>query len=137
MIDRLDQDLRFKQSALRLRAYRQELLASNIANADTPYFNAKDINFKSALQNVLSGSGQGSLELSRTSPSHLPGQVTNPLEAEAKYRTEYQGAVDGNTVNIDVERGAISENSIQMEAMLTFINGSLKTMQSAIQGQNQ
>ena len=135
MLDRLDRELRFEQTALNLRAYRQELLASNIANADTPYFKAKDIDFKNALENVMANRGDNSIELSRTSPAHIAGQGTGLLESQLKYRTEYQGAVDGNTVNIDVERGAFAENSIHMEAMLTFIKGSLKDMQTAIQGQ--
>lgn len=138
MIDRLDLELRTEQTALNLRAYRQELLASNIANADTPYFKAKDIDFKSAFENILAGRGAGGIgnvDLTRTSPAHIAGQGTGLYEPQAKYRTEYQGSVDGNTVNIDVERSAFAENSIHMEAMLTFIKGSLKDMQTAIQGQ--
>ncbi|GAB2182543.1 flagellar basal body rod protein FlgB [Denitratisoma sp. agr-D3] len=135
MIDRLDREFGVKQSALNLRAYRQELLASNIANADTPYFKARDIDFKSAFQNVMSGRNTGSVELARTSSAHIQGQSDGQFDPQAQYRTEYQGAVDGNTVNIDVERGAFAENSIHMEALLTFLKDSIKEMQTAIQGQ--
>lgn len=135
MIDRLDQELRFSQTALNLRSYRQELLASNVANADTPYFKAKDVDFKSALANVMSGATNGAIEMTKTAQNHLGGQGVGRFESQTKYRAEYQGAVDGNTVNIDVERSALAENSIHMEALLTFIRGSLKDMQMAIQGQ--
>lgn len=138
MIDRLEQDLRFTRTALNLRGYRQELLASNIANADTPHFKARDIDFRSALANALGGAGADAaapLDLARTQRGHLGGEGSAPYGAAAKYRTEYQGAVDGNTVNMDVERAAFTENALQMEAMMTFINGRLRTMNSAIQGQ--
>ncbi|RTL57790.1 MAG: flagellar basal body rod protein FlgB [Rhodocyclaceae bacterium] len=134
MIDRLDRELNATQTALNLRAYRQELLASNIANADTPHYKAKDVDFKSAFANALSGRNQG-VTLATTAPGHLPGTGTGRFESQAKYRTEYQGAVDGNTVNIDVERGAFTENAVQMEALLTFMRGQFKDMQTAIVGQ--
>jgi len=135
MIDRLDRELSAKTSALNLRAYRQELLASNIANADTPHFKARDIDFKSAFENVMSSRNVGGINLNRTAQGHLDGQGDGQYSSQAQYRTEYQGAVDGNTVNIDVERGAFAENSIHMEALLTFIKGSMQQMQTAIQGQ--
>jgi flagellar basal-body rod protein FlgB len=137
MLDRLQQDLRPIQTALGLRGHRQELLASNIANADTPYYKARDIDFKSALGAAL-GNGGGdaaSLSLARTSPGHLASEGTGPYGATIKYRTEYQGAVDGNTVNMDVERASFAENALQVEALITFINGRFRTLQSAIQGQ--
>lgn len=135
MIDRLDRELSIKQSALNLRAYRQELLASNIANGDTPNYKAKDIDFKLALNNVIAGKAPGSIDMARTAVGHLSGTGTGRFDSESKYRTEFQGSVDGNTVNIDVERSAFAENSIQMEALLTFIKGDFKDMQTAIMGQ--
>lgn len=135
MIDRLDHEIGRRQTALNLRAYRQELLASNIANADTPHYKAKDVDFKTALGNVMAGNNPGSIALARTAAGHQSGQGQGPFESQAQYRAEYQGAVDGNTVNIDVERSAFAENSIQMEALITFIKGSLRDMQTAIQGQ--
>lgn len=139
MLDRLEQDLRFTRNALGLRAYRQELLASNIANADTPNFKARDLDFRSALNSALGNAGgAGSLPdtaLERTHAGHLPGMAGTLQNAYAKYRTEYMGAVDGNTVNMDVERAAFTENSLQMEAMMTFVNSRLRTMNAAIQSQ--
>ena len=134
MIDRLGQDLKPMQTALGLRGYRQELLASNIANADTPNFKARDIDFKAALGNAL-GKGGGGLSLVRTQAGHLSANGEAPYGATTEYRAEYQGAVDGNTVNMDVERSSFAENALQVEALITFINGRFRTMQTAIQGQ--
>ena len=136
MLDRIDRELAFSRNALNLRVYRQELIASNIANADTPHYKARDIDFKSALGKVLSGqTPQAPLGLATTAPAHLDGEKNNALSALSQYRTEYQSAVDGNTVNMDVERASFAENSIQVEALLTFINGNFKKLQSALQSQ--
>jgi len=133
MINRIDQELSFSQTALNLRAYRQELLASNIANADTPNYKARDIDFKAALEGALGKGQSGALALVQTSERHLPAAGSNRFGAAVQYRSEEQSNVDGNTVSMDVERAAFAENAIQMEAMLTFINGRFKTLNSAIQ----
>lgn len=136
MTDRLDATLRFHQTALNARAFRQQVIASNIANADTPNYKARDLDFREALAGALGAKGGDALALKTTSPRHIPGGgATDPLTAALKYRNEEQGAVDGNTVNMDVERSAFAENSVQYQASLTFINGMLTTMQRAIQGQ--
>ena len=133
MIDRIDAHLQVKRTALNARAYRQELLASNIANADTPNFKARDIDFKATLEATLAGRTEGGLALARTSSRHLDNQTGRPLGAAAKYRTEFQPNVDGNTVNMDVERAAFADNAVQMEAMLTFVRSDLNTLQAAMQ----
>ena len=133
MTNRIDQELSFSQTALNLRAYRQELLASNIANADTPNYKARDIDFKSALNGALGKSQGGALALKQTSERHLPAPGGNRFGAAVQYRSEQQSSVDGNSVSMDVERAAFAENAIQMEAMLTFINGHFKTLNSAMQ----
>ncbi|MDP2808778.1 MAG: flagellar basal body rod protein FlgB [Rhodocyclaceae bacterium] len=136
MIDRLDQELRFHQLSLGVRAQRQELLASNIANADTPHYKARDIDFRSALEGAISGRAEGALAVRRTAPGHLEGEGGGGrFGAAVRYRSEYQAAVDGNTVNMDVERSAFAENAIQIEAALTFVREKFRHMQSAIQGQ--
>ena len=135
VLDRLDSELNFTQKALNLRAYRQELIASNIANADTPHYKARDIDFKSTLDNALSGRTDGALGMARTSARHLPGEEASPYAGAMKYRTEYQSAVDGNTVNMDVERSALAENSLHIEALLTFVRDSFKNMQTALTSQ--
>jgi len=132
VLDRLDSELNFTQKALNLRAYRQELIASNIANADTPHYKARDIDFKSTLDNALSGRMDGPLGLARSSARHLPGEESSTYAGAMKYRSEYQSAVDGNTVNMDVERSAFAENALHVEALLRFVGEKFKAMQSAL-----
>jgi flagellar basal-body rod protein FlgB len=135
VLDRIDSQMKVMQKALSLRSYRQDLLASNIANADTPHYKARDVDFRSALDNALSGRMNGSLTLTRTAAGHIAGGDDNAISGDVKYRTEYQSAVDGNTVNMDVERAAFAENAVHMEALLTFLRGDIKDLQAAIQGQ--
>ncbi len=134
MSSRLDEAMRFHQTALNTRAYRQQVIASNIANADTPNYKARDVDFREALKGALAGKS-GSLALSTTSARHLAAAGASPLEANLKFRNDQQGAVDGNTVNMDVERSAFAENAVQYQASVTFINGLITGMQRAIQGQ--
>lgn len=138
MTDRLENHLGFYRTALNLRSHRQELLASNIANADTPHFKASDIDFKSAFAAALGRTGAdagASLDMARTQAGHLAAGGSGPYGAATKYRAEYQGAVDGNTVNMDVERAAFTENALQVEALITFINKRFQGMERAISGQ--
>lgn len=129
----LDDALRFNQTALNLQARRQEMLASNIANADTPQYKARDIDFRSALASAIGGAAGGALPMTRTSGAHLP-LTGGGFDAHIGYRQELQSAVDGNTVNMDVERAAYAENSLQYEASLNFVNSLLRGMQTAISG---
>jgi flagellar basal-body rod protein FlgB len=133
MIDRIDNETRVLQTALNLRAYRQELLASNMANADTPHYKARDIDFKNALAGALGAAG-GTLKLANTAAAHLQGINANTFGAPLQYRGEQQSAVDGNTVNMDVERSNFADNALQVEALLTFVRGSFKDMTNAIAG---
>lgn len=134
MSSMLDKEIGFHQAALDVRAYRQQLLASNIANADTPHYKARDVDFKAALAGAVNGRLEH-LALSTTSQRHLGPAGGNLLEAFSGYRGELQSSVDGNTVNMDVERSAFAENALHYEASITFINGLLRTMQQAVQGQ--
>lgn len=130
----LDNQLRNHQAALNLQAHRQQLLASNIANADTPNYKARDIDFRAALSGAVGGR-LGPLALSATRSGHLAASVNNPLDRYTRYRAEFQSSVDGNTVSMDTERAAFAENAVHYEASITFINGLLQGMQRAISGQ--
>jgi flagellar basal-body rod protein FlgB len=134
MKTQLDNALQFHQTALNLQAQRQQMLASNIANADTPNYKARDIDFRSALKGAMGGR-TGPLALAGTSSRHLAAGTEMPFGAYVGYRGEFQSSVDGNTVNMDVERAAFAENSVHYEASVTFINGLLRSMQTAISGQ--
>jgi len=145
MIDRLNHMMDFQQRALGLRAARQEMLASNIANADTPHYKARDMDFKAALQGAKGGNSvntpgtagmAGTLPLSMTALGHQSGDKGGgAFDAAVRYRSEYQSAVDGNTVNMDIERAAFAENALRIEAALTFVRDQFRTVQMAVQGQ--
>ena len=129
-----DRQIQFHQTALNLQAHRQQLIASNIANADTPNYKAKDVDFRAVLQGALKASNSG-VPLATTQSGHIQGGGAPTLEALTGYRSELQSAVDGNTVNMDVERAAFAENALRYEASVTFINGMLRSMNTAITGQ--
>lgn len=135
MAKQIDSTLQFHASALNLRAQRQQLLASNIANADTPGFKARDIEFRQALQDVLAGRTAGA-PLARTAAAHLaaPHNGGTPGSGALQYRSAAQPSFDGNTVDMDVERAQFAENAIHYEANLMFLNSQLKSLLSALQG---
>ena len=129
-----DRQIQFHQTALNLRAHRQQLIASNIANADTPNYKAKDVDFRAALQGALQAA-TSTVPLATTQSGHIQGGGAPTLQGLTGYRAELQSAVDGNTVNMDVERAAFAENALHYEASVTFINGMLRSMNTAITGQ--
>lgn len=133
MISKIDNAFSFQQQALDLRAYRQQILAGNIANADTPNYKARDFDFSTALKEAVAGRSGGPLPLSTTAAQHLSGSAGSS-PARLLYRTPAQASADGNTVDMDIERAQFSENAIQYEAGLTFIGLQIKTLMSAIQG---
>jgi flagellar basal-body rod protein FlgB len=129
----LDQIFGFYQKALALRAERQQLIASNIANADTPNFKARDIDFRAAMDAVQDGRTSSGV-LARTTARHLLPAGTSAAGTPLLYRATVQASVDGNTVDMDVERAQFADNALRYEANLTFISGQIKTMLAAIQG---
>ncbi len=134
MTSRIDEALHFHQTALSLRTARQELLASNIANADTPNYKARDIDFASALQGALSGS-TAKLPLAATSPRHLEGTTGDSvMGAPVMYRKVLQPSADGNTVDMDIERAQFADNALRYEASVNFINAQIKGVLTALQG---
>ena len=135
MLNRLDDMLSFHTQALRVRDQRQQVLASNIANADTPHYKARDLDFKTALQGALKGApAAGGAALTATAPGHLAGNPGLAANAGLLYRTPAQGSVDGNTVDVDAERAAFAENAVHYEFNLTRISQQIKGMLAVIQG---
>lgn len=138
----LDASFNFHESSLRLRAQRQELLAGNIANADTPNFKARDLDFSTALKSAISENSQlttlgNTMKPIATSAMHIgANNAATPADAtDIKYRGILQGSVDGNTVDMDVERNQFTDNAIRYEASVMMISGKIKRMLAAIQGQ--
>ncbi|HZN23175.1 MAG TPA: flagellar basal body rod protein FlgB [Burkholderiales bacterium] len=126
---RLDELFRFSQTALKVHAHRQQLIASNIANADTPGYKARDIDFASVLKNA-----QGAQTKPQLQPVGTTGLDATPFGAELLYRSVVQRSVDGNTVDLDIERAQFAENAVRYEAQLTFVSSQVKAMLAAIQG---
>jgi len=124
--------LDFQAAALSLQAQRAKVLASNIANADTPNYQAKDFDFSKALAQATAPQAGTAV---RTHPAHFaaPGAAGSPPALQ--YRQPLQAALDGNSVDLDTERAAFAENSVRYEATLRFLNNQIKTMLSAINGQ--
>ncbi len=146
MLDKMTQRLDFHGNALVLRAERQRILASNIANADTPGYVARDFHFPTVLRELSNNSSGFTLDgpattakAAATHDTHLP--VLSMRNSESRqaaalgYSTQSQPHVDNNSVDLDRERANFVDNSVHYESTLRFINGQSKTMLSAIQGQ--
>lgn len=119
------------EAALKVRGERVGVLAGNLANADTPNFKARDLDFAS----VLSNEGEKSLGLIKTSAMHLDNAAGALSGGELKYRIPFQPSLDGNTVEVPIEQAAFAENAVRYQASLMFINRRIASIESAITGQ--
>ena len=135
MLNRLTDALDFQAQALSLRSERQRLIASNIANADTPGYVARDMNFAQALKNAT-GNGQTASTLTASQPGHIGGGASQGgTFSTLMYAAPSQTNLDRNTVDMDRERASFADNTVKYEATLRFIGSSVKTTLSAITGQ--
>ncbi|GGC07781.1 flagellar basal body rod protein FlgB [Marinobacterium zhoushanense] len=122
--------------ALLLRARRAEVLANNIANADTPGFKARDIDFASILHGELGGEQDPlSTELAQTQAGHAGEFIEPDFAAELMFRTPSQPSVDGNTVEVQEEMARYSDNAIRYQSSFTMLNSKFKGLVSAIKGE--
>jgi len=133
MINRLTDQLDFQGQALALRSERQRLIASNIANADTPGYVARDMDFAQALKEAT-GAVQPMRAMAVSQPGHIAGSPGARAEANLVYATPSQTNLDRNTVDMDRERASFADNAVKYEATLRFINGNVRTMLDAIRG---
>ena len=120
-------------AAISVWSQRNEVLASNIANADTPNYKARDIDFKS----VLAGTAQSNLSMTTTNAGHLPMDASFAADQSMLYRMPSQPSLDGNTVESDVEQAEFSKNALRYQASLRFINGRVSSLRAAISGGHQ
>ncbi|MFW6346063.1 MAG: flagellar basal body rod protein FlgB [Halomonas sp.] len=135
MIDRLEAAFNFHQQALGLRQQRHQVLASNIANADTPGYKARDMDFASALQQAVGkgNAGGSGLGLARTAEHHISAQGGPMGHADLLYRVPDQPSLDGNTVDMDRERNAFADNAVRYQAALTILNRRIQGLKNAMQ----
>ena len=139
MLNRLTDSLDFQAQALSLRSERQRLIASNIANADTPGYVARDINFAQALREAT-GSGSPAAVLRASQPGHIGGGgggggAGGRSASTLNFAAPSQTNLDRNSVDMDRERASFVDNSVKYEATLRFINANVRTTLSAISGQ--
>ncbi|MFO0387996.1 MAG: flagellar basal body rod protein FlgB [bacterium] len=141
MLDKMTGIIDFNAQALTLRAERQKILASNIANADTPRYKAVDFNFAQALGNATASSGnmtriEQSVQPATSSSRHMgTAQAFGDSALRLQYRQVGQPSLDANTVDMDVEQARFADNTVRYEASLRFLNGQIRTILSAITGQ--
>jgi flagellar basal-body rod protein FlgB len=145
MLNRLTQGLEFHTQALVLRAERQRVIASNIANADTPGFKARDMDFAATLRQATAGlpgvgrAGRGgAADIGSDIAANVAGG--SPLTAAAprlRYAVPSQTNLDSNSVDMDRERAAFADNAVKYESTLRFINGSVRTLMDAMKSPQQ
>ncbi len=138
MLNRLTDSLDLQGQALQLRSERQRLIASNIANADTPGYVARDMDFAKTLR-AATGALPAASTMATSHAGHIgagtAGLSGGLVASELLYATPSQTALDRNTVDMDRERASFADNAIKYEATLRFINSNVRTTLSSITGQ--
>jgi len=129
----LDNAFGVHEKAVMLRSQRAQVLAENLANADTPNYKAKDIDFKGALNNAMGEFDAGSMV--STNPKHFGGSSADSFSAELIERQASQPSLDGNTVDTQIEQSAFLRNAIEYQTSLRLLNGKIKGLVSAIKGE--
>ena len=132
-----DNYLGITDDALILRSRRSEILASNIANQDTPGYKAKDIDFKAAMSDAMGSASEfkkSTLKMTTSNAKHMQNSQNN-FSADIMYRNPYQPSLDDNTVEVGIEKTEFSKNSVYYSANLRFITGKFQGLTKAIKGQ--
>ena len=128
-MDSIKKQLTFFGSALNIRNKRNDIIASNIANAATPNYKARDINFLDEFKKVTNTG-----EIKTTHSNHIPTKNYN-ISGKAFYRDPVIASLDGNTVELSVEQMQFAENTMKYQTTLKFLNGKITKMISAIRGE--
>jgi flagellar basal-body rod protein FlgB len=129
----LDKLMGFHHKALQIRTQRMEVIAGNLANANTPGFKPKDINFQQAMKTAQQSRSNN---LTRTHDNHMKGSMQG--SGQMDYRVANQPDTgDGNSVDVQVERNAFLDNGLRYQAGMEFLNGKIKGMKKAIKGGQQ
>ncbi len=127
----IDKAFGIHAKALELGAQRAQVLAANLANADTPNYKAKDIDFKTALTNA----SQQGISMKTTNSMHISSNSSPGTQVDTYYRNSQQPTLDGNTVDSQIEQAQFMENAIRYQTTITFLSGSVKGLLSAIRGE--
>ncbi len=119
--------------AVAIRAYRAQVLASNMANADTPHFKARDFDFRSMLADATNDSMTS--RLNSTHARHMPAGAPVMEGVELLYRVPHQDSMDGNTVDPHIEQANFMNNALRYQASLRFLDGKIKGLLRVIRGE--
>ena len=125
----LDQAIGIHAQAAVWRARRAEVLAANLANAETPHYQARDLDFSSLLRDHMEGT-----ELTRTDGQHIAVGEAADFGTELMYRVPAQASLDQNTVDVQAERAAFLDNALRYQASLRFLTGNLSGLLRAFRG---
>jgi flagellar basal-body rod protein FlgB len=126
----IDEVFGIHAQALTLRSRRAEVIAGNLANADTPGYKARDFDFHKVLNQEI----EGSVKVRATSQGHIQPDAGLISPAQLLYRTPMQPSLDGNTVDTEQEHTSFSANAMEYQASLSFINGKISSLRKAIRG---
>jgi flagellar basal-body rod protein FlgB len=135
MLSKLEHYFAFNETALKLRGMRQEVVASNIANGDTPGYKARDFEFGSALSSAIAGQQTQTLGLSKTDGRHLGPDSVRQVDIPLMYRNDIQPSIDGNTVDMNTEMANFADNAVRYQASLTFMQQRIAGLRAALQSQ--
>ncbi|CAD5109244.1 flagellar basal body rod protein FlgB [Zestomonas carbonaria] len=130
-----DKALGIHEKALGFRAQRAEVLANNVANSDTPNYKARDLDFASVLAAQSERTQRGSFEMARTNSQHIAAEGLEIGDPALKYRTPMQAAIDGNTVDAQLEQANYAENAVQFQTSFTLLNSKFKGLITALRGE--
>ncbi|PPS61155.1 flagellar basal body rod protein FlgB [Pseudomonas sp. BRM28] len=130
-----DKALGIHEKALGFRAQRAEVLANNIANADTPNYKARDMDFSSVLAAETDKVKSGHFSLERTNTRHIEAQGLAMGDETLQYRTPMQPSIDQNTVDAQLEQSSYAENAVGFQASFTLLNSKFKGLVSALRGE--
>ena len=134
MLDRLNEDFRFFQQSLGLRAQRQEVLSSNIANADTPNYKARDLDFGAVLA-AQAARGEGSFATRPTDARHIATEGLEIADPSLRFRTPAHASLDQNTVDLQIEQSNYAQNAVDFQASFTLLNSKFRGLMSALRGE--
>jgi len=123
------------EQALGFRAQRAEVLANNIANADTPHYKARDLDFASVLAGQAERQAGGSNSLVRTSQQHFDADGMQLADPGLRFRNPHHASIDQNTVDLQVEQSMYAENAVQFQASFTLLNNKFKGLMMALRGE--
>ena len=129
----IDRAFSIHDDAMQIRSRRSSILAANIANADTPNYKARDMDFSAMMKQSIAG-GDSRFNMSRTNERHLSTSAVQ-VDPNIKYRNPLNASLDGNTVDMHAEHARFSQNAVEYQTSLTLLSGKIKGLLLAIRGQ--